>query len=126
MEELRLRKIVIRTERAGDLESFLVEVLGAEITPITTDSFLADVAGITFDVRPGTPVLDAFEFWGSPAFLADVVSRWEFYRFRRGAHGENVASRTHFSCQDSEGRTWSIFTQTVLPSENPSVSVRNC
>lgn len=126
MEELWLRKIVLRTERCSDLENFLVEVLGAEITHLAADSFLADVAGITFEVRPGTPVLDAFEFWVTPAFMADIISRWEFYQFRRGATLSNVATRTSFSCQDTEGRVWSVFTRPLLGTEHPPVSVRNC
>ena len=126
MEELRLRKITIRTAHANDLESFLVEVLGAEITPVTEDSFLAEVAGVTFDVRAGTPVADDFEFWVSASFLADVASRWEFYRFRRAATLTNDASHSHFTCQDIEGRSWSVYLQTPLRGEYPSIPVRNC
>lgn len=126
MEELRLHKIILRTPNTHDLESFLVEVLGAEITPIVENSFLAEVAGVTFDVRPGTPVLDAFEFSVSASFLADIISRWEFYCFRRGAHKDVSVSKTQFSCHDADGREWILHTAPMATEEYPPNYVRNC
>lgn len=126
MEELRLKKIVIRSQRPHDLESFLVEVLGAEITQLDEESFLAEVAGVIFDVRPGNAAPDNFEFWVSPGFLADIASRWEFYCFRRTALRAKTQSQNHFSCEDDEGRTWSVFTPELARTEYPSSYVRNC
>lgn len=126
MEELKLRKITIHTEKLHELESFLVEVLGAETVSVDEYSFLAVVAGVTFDVRSGIAVKDAFEFEVTPGFLNDILSRWEFYSFRRGASISATASDDSLTCTDIDGREWAIYSRIVPRNEYPSISVRNC
>lgn len=125
MEELKLRRLILHTRHPAELESFMVEVLGAETSYVSADAFEARVSGVCFDVRPGESSVAEFEFEVPPAFLVDLVSRWEFYCFRRGAISEAQRSRSQFSCRDSDGRLWRLQAQ-ALPSQTfPSESVRN-
>lgn len=126
MEELKLRKITIHTEKPHELESFLVEVLGAEIVSVDERTFVAEVAGVKFDVRPGIAVKDAFEFEVSPGFLSDIVSRWQFYCFRRDAKFAGEQSPDRLTCTDIDGRNWSISAPVMRKAEYPSNFVRNC
>ena len=126
MEELRLCRLVLFTRFPTELGDFFADLLGAEVCFTGAGHFTAELDGLYFEVRPGSPAAgEEWDFKVGPEAWADLQARWDFFRFRRGEQAQ-LRSAQEILCQDADGRLWRLQSSSDrLPISKPPDSVRN-
>ncbi len=121
-DEVVLRKVRVWTPQVSMLESYLCDVLGAEITAHHDTSFVAQWGALTLHVAQGAHGDQELEFEICASRWLDYVARWEFLKFR-----ETATFSSEKGCfSDGAGLVIRLIPQQVYPDERLNIFVRNC